>query len=292
MTQGIPVTYDVTGMGGVVTAAVCLDTDKDLATLEDREIYLFSSDGRMKRLTDNNTYDASPQYAEFQGKNSLFWYTEQGYKVLDGDDKQSVIMKDDNMVISENFAVINGKNKETAVVWSSADEDSVYQLTASIYDEDSGRWSSRVVLSDSKENIFRPRGYFNADGDMEFLYRKGSTVNKGSLYALQVSQAPDLEIIDAYIKDGTAKPGKNTKVYVAVRNSGTEKITDCSISVDGQKTVLAGSILPGESKLLEANYALPEAIAYGKIPVEAREMPHLHLRLAAMRHQSPLRVVR
>lgn len=288
LTQGIPVTYDVTGTEEVVTAAVCLDTDKDLTTLEDREIYLFSSNGTVKRLTDNNTYDSSPQYAKYQGKNALFWYTEQGYKVLDADDKESDIMKDDNTTISENFTVVNGENKETAIVWSSADEDSVYQLTARIYD-DSDRWSRQVVLSDSKENIFRPSGYFNADGDMEFLYRKGSTVDKGSLYTLQVSQAPDLEIIDAYIKDGTAVPGKETKVYVAVRNLGTSKITDYSISVDGQTTYVisqpiitfsgAGSsngqktedinsILPGESKLLEVNYTLPETVSYGEIPVE------------------------
>ena len=268
LTQGIPITYDVTGTEEVVTAAVCLDTDKDLTTLEDREIYLFSSNGTVKRLTDNNTYDSSPQYAKYQGKNALFWYTEQGYKVLDEDGTQSDIMKDDNTTISENFTIVNGENKETAIVWSGVDEDSVYQLTACIYDEDSDRWSHQVVLSDSKENIFRPSGYFNEDGDMEFLYRKGSTVDKGSLYTLQVSQAPDLEIIDAYIKDGTAIPGKDTKVYVAVRNLGTKKITDYSISVDGQETASIDSILPGESKLLEVNYTLPETISYGEIPVE------------------------
>lgn len=124
------------------------------------------------------------------------------------------------------------------------------------------------MLSDSEENIFRPSGYFNADGDMEFLYRKGSTVDIGSLYTLQVSQAPDLEIIDAYIKDGTAVPGKETKVYVAVRNLGTKKITAYSISVDGQETTSIDSILPGESKLLEVIYTLPENISYGEIPVE------------------------
>lgn len=289
LTQGIPVTYDVTGTEEVVTVAVCLDTDRDLTTLEDREIYLFSSNGTVKRLTDNNTYDSSPQYAKYQGKNALFWYTEQGYKVLDADDKESDIMKDDNTSISENFTVVNGENKETAIVWSSADEDSVYQLTACIYDEDLDRWSRQVVLSDSEENIFRPSGYFNADGDMEFLYRKGSTVDKGSLYTLQVSQAPDLEIIDAYIKDGTAIPSKETKVYVAVRNLGTSKITDYSISVDGQTTYVSSqpiitfsgaessneqkaedinSILPGESKLLEVSYTLPETVSYGEISVE------------------------
>lgn len=289
LTQGIPVTYDVTGTEEVVTAAVCLDTDKDLTTLEDREIYLFSSNGTVKKLTENNTYDSSPQYAKYQGKNALFWYTEQGYKVLDAEDKESDIMKDDNTSISENFTVVNGENNETAIVWSGADEDSVYQLTAYIYDEDSDRWSRQVVLSDSEENIFRPSGYFNADGDMEFIYRKGSTVDKGSLYTLQVSQTPDLEIVDAYIKDGTAIPGKETQVYVAVRNLGTSKITDYSISVDGQTTYVISqpiitfsgaessngqiaedinSILPGESKLLEVNYTLPETVSYGEIPVE------------------------
>lgn len=268
LTQGIPVSYDVTGTEEVVTAAVCLDTDRDLTTLEDREIYLFSSNGTVKRLTDNDTYDSSPKYAKYQGKNALFWYTEQGYKVLDADDKECSIMEDDTASISENFTVVNGENKETAIVWSGVDEDSVYQLTACICDDDSDKWSRQVVLSDSEENIFRPSGYFNPDGDMEFLYRKGSIVDKGSLYTLQVRQAPDLEIMDAYIKDGTAVPDKDTKVYVVVRNLGTKKITDYSISVNGQETASIDSILPGASKLLEANYTLPETISYGEIPVE------------------------
>ncbi len=258
LSQRIPVSYDITAEKGVVTAAVCVDIDQDLTTLEDREIYLFSSDGKTSRLTNDETFDSAPQYAEYQGKTALFWYTDRGYQILDSSGGQSTVLEEDVAGISDHFTVVNGDNKETAIVWSGVDKEQVYQLAACLYDSTSGKWSRQVILSDSEENIFRPSGYYNADGTMEFLYRKGDTAKKGSLYALQVAQAPDLEIVDAYIKDGTEIPGKTTKVYIGVRNPGTKKITQYTADIDGRTTSGTTDILPGESALIEADYAVPE----------------------------------
>ncbi len=268
LSQGIPVSYDVAEKEGIITAAVCIDTDKDMTTLNDREIYIFSSDGTMKRLTENDTYDSVPQYAKYNGNDALYWYTEEGYKIFNTSGNTVDVLEEENMNISENFTVVNGENNETAVVWSCVDENSVYQLVASILDKESGNWSRQVVLSGSKEDIFRPSGYFNKDGDMEFIYRKGNTAEPGSLYTLQVKQTPDLQLVNAYIEDGTEVPGKTTKVFAGVRNLGTGKVTKYSISVNGQITEGTTEILPGESKLLEAEYKVPDDIQYGKIPVE------------------------
>lgn len=267
LTQGTPVSYDADIWGNIVTAAVCMDTDRDLSTLEDREIYRFSSDGTVEKLTENESYDAAPQYARYQGGKALFWYTEQGYEILEESGKQSAVLEE-NANISESFTVVNGANQNTALVWSSVDDTDVYQLTACILDEASGKWSSPVAVSDSEENIFRPSGYFNSDGDMEFLYRKGDTASAGSLYALQAAQAPDLQILDAYMEDGAEIPGQSAKVFVGVRNLGTEKVDSYRIAVGGQITEGSVEILPGESALLEAEYAVPEAVESRKIPVE------------------------
>lgn len=267
LTQGTPVSYDADIWGNMVTAAVCMDTDRDLSTLEDREIYRFSSDGTVEKLTDNESYDAAPQYARHQGSKALFWYTEQGYQILEESGKQSAV-PEENANISENFTVVNGTNQNTALVWSGVDETGVYQLTACILDEASGKWSSPVAVSDSAENIFRPSGYFNSDGDMEFLYRKGDTASAGSLYALQAAKAPDLQILDAYMEDGAEIPGQSAKVFVGVRNLGTEKVDSYRIAVDGQITEGSAPILPGESALLEAEYAVPETVENRDIPIE------------------------
>lgn len=266
LTQGTPVSYDADVWGNAATAAVCMDTDRDLSTLEDREIYRFSSDGTVEKLTENESYDAAPQYARHQGGKALFWYTEQGYQIMEESGKQSAVLEE-NANISENFTVVNGANQNTALVWSGVDETGVYQLTACILDEAS-KWSSPVAVSDSEENIFRPSGYFNSDGDMEFLYRKGDTTSAGSLYALQAAQAPDLQILDAYMEDGAEIPGQSAKVFVGVRNLGTEKVDSYRIAVDGQITEGSVEILPGESALLEAEYAVPETVENRDIPIE------------------------
>ncbi len=268
LSQGLPVTYDVSETDGVVTAAVCVDTDRDLATLEDREIYLFTSNGKATRLTQNGSYDSAPQYARYQGETALFWYTPEGYRILDASGKQSLIPAE-KTGISENFMVVNGEGNQTALVWSSVDENQVYQLTASLYDEMSGRWSSKVLLSDSGESIFRPSGYYNADGEMEVLYRKGSAIGAGKLYAMQLAPKPDIEIVDAYIKDGTEIPGENTTIYAVVRNLGTEKVTKCRVAADGQATDVKTDILQGESALLEVPYTAPENISSREIVVWA-----------------------
>lgn len=103
---------------------------------------------------------------------------------------------------------------------------------------------------------------------MEFLYRKGDTSKAGSLYALQVAQAPDLEIVNAYIEDGTEIPGETTKVFAGVRNLGTKEAIQYDISVNGQVTPGSVSILPGESALLEAEYAVPDTVVNSEITVQ------------------------
>lgn len=268
LSQGIPVSYDVTEWRDTVTAAVCIDTDKNLTTLSDREIYLFSSNGEIKRVTNNSTYDSVPQFAGYQEGDALFWYAENGYQVLDNTGKQYTILEEDSIGISENFTVINGDKNETALVWSSVDENKIYQLTACILDIASGKWSRKVVLTNSEENIFRPSGYFNRDGNMEFLYRKGNMVGEGSLYALQAVQAPDVQVVNAYIKDGTEVPGKKTTVFVGVRNLGTKKITRYSIDVDGQTTDGLTNLFPGESIVLEAEYTVPIEVQNKTIAIQ------------------------
>ena len=268
LSQGLPVTYDVSETGGVVTAAVCVDTDRDLATLEDREIYLFTSDGDVTRLTQNKSYDSAPRYARYQGETALFWYTSEGCRVLDVSGRQSLIPAEE-AGISENFTVVNGEGNQTALVWSGVDENQVYQLTASLYDEASGTWSSKVLLSNSEESIFRPSGYYNASGEMEVLYRKGSTIGEGKLYTMQLTPKPDVEIVDAYIKDGTEIPGERTTIYTVVRNLGAEKVTECRVTADGQATDVRMDILPGESALLEASYTVPEAVSHREVLVQA-----------------------
>ena len=268
LSQGLPVSYDVTGTDGVVTAAVCLDTDKDLTTLEDREIYLFSSDGTVKKLTDNHIYDSAPRYAEYQGKQALYWYSEDGYHICEADGAEHTIEMQSGETFSENFTVVNGEGKKDAIVWSAADESGIYQLAACMYDEASGEWSRQVLVSDSEDDIFRPSGYYNEDGEMELIYRKGSRTDVGRLYCLQVDRKPDIQVENAYISDGGEEAGKTTKVYVGVCNKGTKKITDYTISVDGQQTEGTTELLPGETKLLEADYQMPESLSYSEIPVE------------------------
>ncbi len=269
LSQGLPVSYDVSAPGGNVTAAVCIDMDKDLNTLDDREIYLYASDGSIERLTENNTYDAMPQYAGYQGNDALFWYAVDGIHVLEKSGQKHIISGGEDVQISENFTVINGEKGEAAIIWPEADDDQTYQLAGCLYDAQSGKWTRQVFLSDSNKDIFRPDGYFNADGDMEFLYRKGSTAGPGEICSLQVVKAPDLEVVNAYIEDGTEIPGENTKVYVGVRNLGTRTVTGCSIDIEGQETVKSVNILPGESALLETEYKVPDTIGRREITVQA-----------------------
>lgn len=270
VSQGIPVSYDVTASRGVVTAAVCVDADKDLDTLEDREIYLFSSDGNVRQVTKDEIYDSAPRYGKCQGKEALYWYSENGIRLMKESGDASTILARESIGVSENFTVVNGEGQETAIAWSQVDENNVYQLAACLYDAASGKWSKQVMVSDSGKNIFRPSGYFNANGDMEFLYRKGSTIKAGELYALQVAQAPDLEIVNAYIEDGTEKAGQKTKVHVGVRNNGTKKIAGYVLDVDGQETTGSANILPGETGLLEADYLVPDTVEKRELTIKAQ----------------------
>ena len=270
VTQGIPVSYDVAEDGDGVRAAVCVDTDRDMTTMEDREIYVYSSDGTVTCVTEKNDYDGAPKYAKYCGKTALYWYSGDGYHILDEQGEETVIPKEISNQISENFDVVSNDEGKTAIVYSSAQEDGTYQLSALLYDEDRNVWTSQVVLTDSGEDIFRASGYFNEQGDMEFIYRKGSTADTGALYALQAETAPDAEIVNAYLEDGTEVPGQNTTLYVGVRNNGTEKIRNYSVEADGQVTSGSAVILPGESRLLEVPYTVPDQVESREVEVSVQ----------------------
>ena len=270
VTQGIPVSYDVAEDGDGVRAAVCVDTDRDMTTMEDREIYVYSSDGTVTCVTEENVYDGAPKYARYCGKTALYWYSGDGYHILDEQGEETVIPKEISDQISENFDVVSNNEGKTAIVYSSAQEDGTYQLSALLYDEDRNVWTTQVILTDSGEDIFRASGYFNEQGDMEFIYRKGSTADTGALYALQAETAPDVEIVNAYLEDGTEVPGQNTTLYVGVRNNGTEKIQNYSVEADGQVTSGSAVILPGESRLLEVPYTVPDQVESREVEVSVQ----------------------
>ncbi len=270
VTQGIPVSYDVAEDGDGVRAAICVDTDRDMTTMEDREIYVYSSDGTVTCVTEENVYDGAPKYARYCGKTALYWYSGDGYHILDEQGEETVIPKEISDQISENFDVVSNNEGKTAIVYSSAQEDGTYQLSALLYDEDRNVWTTQVILTDSGEDIFRANGYFNEQGDMEFIYRKGSTADTGALYALRAETAPDVEIVNAYLEDGTEVPGQNTTLYVGVRNNGTEKIRNYSVEADGQVTSGSAVILPGESTLLEVPYTVPDQVESREVEVSVQ----------------------
>ena len=260
ISQGIPVSYDVFGNDDDIKTAVCVDTDNDMTTLDDREIFIYSSDGSVKQISDNSEYDGAPRYALYNGKTALYWYNDNGYHILDDSGKETVVDKEEIGTISENFNVVANENGNTAIAYSTANEDGTYQLSVCIYDSADNKWNSQVILTDSAQNIFRASGYYNKDGSMEFMYRKGSTIDSGSLYTLQADAQPDAQIVDAYLKDGTEVAGQTTKMYVVVKNKGIKKIEDYSFDIDGAETTGNTTINPGESTVIEVPYKVPDEV--------------------------------
>ena len=260
ISQGIPVSYDVFGNDDDIKTAVCVDTDNDMTTLNDREIFIYSSDGSVKQISDNSEYDGAPRYALYNGKTALYWYNDNGYHILDDSGKETVVDKEEIGTISENFNVIANENGNTAIAYSTANEDGTYQLSVCIYDSADNKWNSQVILTDSAQNIFRASGYYNKDGSMEFMYRKGSTIDSGSLYTLQADAQPDAQIVDAYFKDGTEVAGQTTTMYVVVKNKGIKKIENYSFDIDGAETTGNTTINPGESTVIEVPYKVPDEV--------------------------------
>lgn len=170
--------------GGEDLLLYTADTDGDLSTTDDRELfaveYRDGSWGEAQQITDNEVEDSAPQAAFVDGDWFLLW-NENGtvvYKTgLNGEMKQ-----DDHLsAVGSRYELTanSAGSPDLALVYTRAGDNGTRTLSASFYDAENGVWSAEVPLTQGDSGYvktFSPS--FTADGKLMVAYTRADMVNE------------------------------------------------------------------------------------------------------------------
>lgn len=242
------------------------DKDGSLATLEDRDIVQLSDTGSFD--TNNSVMDSNAQYIVNGGKSICFWYSERAIMMQEEGEESKEIYKDDTL--SDEFSLVSGKENEMAIIWTKTDEDGTKQIKGITYDAANAEWSESVQISDTDANVYQPEGVFDSDGSLVISYKKTNT-QRTDLCVLTAHKNCDLSLENAYCNESDLECGSTQHIAVQVKNEGLKTASSFKVKVADTETVINEALLPGETKIVSAEYQVPDSLVYGDVKVSVEE---------------------
>ncbi len=262
--------------GGQLNVSYCMDTDGDIATNGDMELY---TNGAAQ--TNNSAVDSGAQYVNGQ----LVWY-ENGQLMQSG----RVLVPQSAELRSDRYQLLtlaDGTPQAVLFIGSSGLYSTLYGL---FYDSRAG-WGQPVALTDGSDCI-RAFSAAAADGGMQVLVTRQAVVDPNSTEApygearidlLELTTGTDLAVdevsFDArYYMDNSQLPvtltvsnrGRQTVQYVTIRfldEDGTE------IGREGVSVLLP----PGSSTDIETGFVVDKAAQGRKVTVTAESLDNTDL---------------
>lgn len=193
------------------------DTDGDIATIADKEIFAFSN-GKITQITDNETADTKPVSVN----NVIYWYSGSkiAYKAADGEDIACIDAEcpDDRFKISDN----GGKK---SIVFSSYN-DKGEQTIAAVLNDGEG-WGKPIEIAASGNYIGGYDSAYCSDGLLRVvsndIVMKDDTLKEAAIDLYEVSDFNDIAI-DNLRYDEYSVGGDKLWVYYDVTNNGTSAV--------------------------------------------------------------------
>ena len=247
---------DMAYIDGKLNIAYETDADVDFNTLEDREIYTCVG-GAKNQITNNGIVDTHPTYGEFEGKTTLYYYSDGHIIYLNNGAEETVT----DRAVTDQFAVVSNGNNQ-AVLWTAINDGSA-EIHGALYEN--GKWSEDVQISDIGQRVKFPSAVMREDGSIFAAFNRTEKVSDGADYyedgqsdlcTIKVVPSYDLELTDAYIDEDTMT------VYATVTNSGELAVNSYTVTItdNGAKSekTITEPLRAGESAEVEIAYSKPE----------------------------------
>jgi len=225
-----------------------VDTDGDIFTLEDREIYYCAVEGEEAkmpvRITDNNTMDLKPKIFVKDDKVSALWYVENNLKYMDDLSKpEAVDMFSESVLgLNDNFEVVTDSN-ELSLLLIKEDQNGIKDVYSALYDNNTGIISNFVNETKSSERVKTVSGAYDDKGDLVLVFNMAKKVENQSgdkkyyidgsndLYVSKVVKEYNISIVEDSVNwnEYKFKPGNPMNVTFDVENRGTEAVNKIKI---------------------------------------------------------------
>ena len=231
---------------GVLNVAWAMDTDGDLTTADDIEIFVNG-----ERITDNSIPDCGVSY-----ENHVLYWCADGKLMADG----VCVLEPENAPLSDRFEIVDENGVKALVYTVSGDYTSTLYLSWC----ENGLWQQPVALTDGTENIFSfscavsregtlviAHGAQNVDAEAEEPF------GAASLRVLTVESGCDLALTGIYTDCSSYVKNREQAFKLTVTNSGSataEALYVEVIDANGRLIVeqyLQTSVAPGQSVEVE-----------------------------------------
>ncbi len=255
-------------LGTQVCIAAGLDTDGDLSTQDDRDIYIVypDTDGKLSAFTSNELADSVPLFGRVGGQNCLFWYQEGNIAYTSDGQTTHLILAEENQNSSgQDFSLLESSagDGKAAVVWTSTSLTEENGVDAYCADFDGKTWSTPYRLG-ALDSEFTTHLDGWMDGTGYHLTYLGKEYTDDTLNAHICLDAPK-ELIDTAVtwySQEEEQLGKSYPLQLVVMNNGNQTVKSLQISSkDGsiQDVITDLSIAPGTSEEVTwSGITLPE----------------------------------
>ena len=245
------------------------DSDGDISTVDDREIYIIGNSET--QITDNEVLDSNVVI----NNGKLYWYSESNinYKNLSENDI-STVFSEGKHKLAEGFTV-SENNGNTAILWSATNDDEENdgtEIKGVLYQN--GEWGDIVDVSDVGGYAKYPTCILEDDGKIlsAFTSKQDDVTN---LYTLGLYPSYDISIEDVFFDESKIAPNSENEFEITIKNSGELPIDSFSVNVYNEDSTLNNTVAfedeikAGETKTFIASFITGAEIAFETLSIEA-----------------------
>jgi hypothetical protein len=226
--------------GSTAYIAYILDTDHNLSTSNDRELYgIRTLDASVweqpVRLSDDSIMDTTPLFVTAAGEIKLLWIKDGsivwgGIEELYGD-KNSYETIRDNISLTGNMQLAKNSSGDIAVTFAGSDEDGEGTF-ALWYDAAKALWSETIRMTDDNDSKVRTTAVaFNGTDSLIGVYNKAKIIHSADsieaesgsdLWTITIDKIHDLLVVDKSISSSVYNPQSGSRLLLSadINNRG------------------------------------------------------------------------
>ncbi|WP_045212146.1 hypothetical protein [Desulfonatronovibrio magnus] len=293
-TEHAVVAYAAAMDGSTPVAAVVIDSDGDLRTIDDRVLKLYRS-GISRDVVAKPDITGHPVFAGHQNTAALFWFQDHDIyyqkDIFQGKARtERVFGKHVEAITDEYDLMLDADGQVRAILWTDSDMQLNAEAVASFYIDrgDHGQWGQPVPLTKSGRRVEAPQGFMADDGSAVLTYRVLSfdissqqyRRSNSDLVVADVTPSIDLALAENAILMHFApqQPGTDHHFDFIVSNFGTVLCNGLILEVMNVRGEVVNTmtfsdlLLPGESIILTGKYPVPDPLVKHNFSIRVKPL--------------------
>ncbi|TYQ16911.1 UNVERIFIED_CONTAM: dockerin type I repeat protein [Acetivibrio alkalicellulosi] len=252
------------------SVAYIVDTDNDLSTIDDRELYLVSNEKLSRKVSESSDIISQPIFGEFKNKQALLWFDGGNINYLTSiNNKVEKLFDEPQGALSDNFRILSNKKGNTSVVWTSKQDESS-QIYTMIYDNTLDVWSNPIKLINTEIISGNAEFILDDGGNYHVVYsgivKHDNGTEASNLMLVKIEPSYDVEVEYVFFSHDEVVPDSEIALEIEVNNRGELKVDEFVVEILKGDSIIntvsvTKTLLPGESGIIDAKFRLPSKIS-------------------------------